>query len=73
MELLERIREVRLVRRQRREEGNGPAMLALERSSLVTVVFVGSQVMPNQLQGVESRLFHVEREESGSSIDCLNL
>lgn len=37
------------------------------------MVFVPSwQVMPDQLQGVWSRLFHEEREESGSSTESLN-
>lgn len=67
-----RIREVRLVRRQRIEVGNGPAMLKLERLIWITVVLVGSQVMPAQLQGVGSRLFHVDKEESGSSTESLN-
>lgn len=72
MELLKRMMEVRLGRRQRREAENGPERLKLERSSAVTVVLLGPQVTPAQLQGVASRLFQEEREESGSSRDCFH-
>lgn len=73
IKLFVRIRVVKFVRRQRVEVCKGPARLKLERLILVTVVFVGSQVMPDQVQGVvESRLFHVDKEEDGSSKESLN-
>lgn len=64
---------MRLVRLQRMEAGNGPAILELERSSSVTEVFVGSQVTPDQEQGWASPSFQEEREESGSFMESLNL
>lgn len=68
MELLKRLTETRLGRRQRMLARNGPPMLVSERSNSVTVVFdTASQVTPNQLQGVASREFHEESLESGSS------
>lgn len=72
IKLFVRIRVVKFVRRQRVDVCNGPARLKFERLILVTVVFVESQVMPDQVQGVESRLFHVDKEEDGSSKESLN-
>lgn len=73
MELLKRLMETRLGRRQRMLAGKGPPMFVSERSSSVTVVFVASQVTPYQLQGVVSREFHVARRESGSSRESFSL
>jgi len=72
IKLFVRIRVVKFVRRQRVEVCKGPARLKLERLIFVTVVFVGSQVMPDQVQGVEVLLFHVDKEEDGSSKESLN-
>ena len=72
MELLYREMEERFWRRQR-SEGNGPAMLVLERSREWTELVVGSQETPNQEQGVSSRSFHERRAESGSSRESLTV
>lgn len=72
MELLKRLMEERLGRRQRIDAVNGPSMLVSERSSSVTVVLVESHFTPYQLQGVLSLVFQEDKRESGSSSESLN-
>ena len=65
MLLLEKEREVRFWRRQRRE-GKGPATLVLDKSMDVTEFVAGSHLMPDHEHGVVSLSDHDERAESVS-------
>lgn len=65
MELLEKEREVRFWRRQRRV-GKGPARLELDKSMDVIELVVGSHLMPDHEHGLVSLSDHEERAESGS-------